>query len=190
MPGFSVQSPKPSASCSDAFIGTLNDKQLKSGPQLTTDTARSYRYYFECYMGSDINLFLMLEKCGRPTLEQDKMVIHYQTEEIYRPGKYRWAPINMVFYEQVKDRFNVIADMMYKWRSKIIDFDNSVINTVDNYYSQGMLSMTDGYDEPIWNYRLYDCWPSKITPSEMDYSASNICKMDIELSYNKAEEYK
>ena len=48
--------------------------------------------------------------------------------------------------------------------------------------------MTDGADSTIWQYQMYGCWPSKISPDDLDYAASEISEIAFTLEMDKAKE--
>jgi hypothetical protein len=134
-------------------------------------------------------ILLFLEKCTRPTLEVDEITIHNAQDEIYRPGKQRWSPIEFTFYEKADDRVDEVAERIYSWWGQtMIALTRSTHNRVTNYYKSAVLQMLDGVGHPIWSYYLYDCWPQKVSPIELSYSDSDIATITVTLRFNKAEE--
>jgi hypothetical protein len=48
--------------------------------------------------------------------------------------------------------------------------------------------MLDGLGNPIWTYYLVNCWPSKITPSDLSYAMTEIADITVTLTYDRALE--
>ena len=72
------------------------------GPRHIIETARNHRFKLEVlepFGSTSTGILLYLEKCTRPTPEFDQIVIHNGQDEIYRPGKSRWLPVEFTFYE-------------------------------------------------------------------------------------------
>lgn len=191
MPGFNI---KFDNSCHDDGINHYS--RLNGGPLNNIETARKHRYlieFLEPYGSQNEGILLYCEKCTRPSPEVDKITIHNGQDEIYRPGKQRWYPIDFTFYEKTNGEFdnltNQTAELMYKWWAEVmINLSRSVHNNVSDYYKRCHLKMLDGEGRPIWTYYLYDCWPQKISPIDLSYSDSDIATITVTLNYNKCEE--
>lgn len=155
---------------------------------------------------------LFCEKCTRPTPEIDEITIHRGQDEIYRPGKNRWSPIEFTFYEKlsgghsvsgyygVGNQTNEVAELIYKWwgseesaysnRHTMINLSTSTQHALGpkSYYKNAQLQMLDGVGKPVWTYFLYDCWPQKISPIDLSYSDSDIATITVTMRFNKAVE--
>jgi len=173
------------------------------GPAYTVETARKYRYRLEvlepfgAYSGSGNGILLFLEKCTRPTPEIDEITIHNGQDEIYRPGKQRWAPVEFTFYEVLRggdslgigEQVSEASERMYAWWGQVmIALTDSRHGSPIDYYKRAQLQMLDGVGSPVWTYYLHDCWPQKIAPIELAYSDTEIATTSVTLRFNKAEE--
>jgi hypothetical protein len=173
------------------------------GPAYTIETARKHRYRLEVlepfgsYAGSGNGILLFLEKCTRPTPEIDEITIHNGQDEIYRPGKQRWGPVEFTFYETLRggdahgigEQVDEVAERMYAWWGQsTIALTESRQGSPTDYYKRAQLQMLDGIGSPVWTYYLHDCWPQKITPIELAYSDTEIATITVTLRFNKAEE--
>jgi len=201
MPGFNIATDK-AINC-PANDSNLTNTPIYQGPSYTEETARSYRYKLEVLepLGTTTGngILLFLEKCTRPTPEVDEIVIHSGQDEIIRPGKNRWSPIEFTFYEKLSGAasedggspIDSVAEKIYEWwGSSMIDLKTSSHRPVTDYYKRAELSMKDGYGNDVWTYYLYDCWPVKVTPGNLDYADSQIARITVTLRYNKAQEQK
>jgi hypothetical protein len=198
MPGFNIPPfQAPSTSC-DPDIKIFEEESAYQGPAFDTETARKHRFRLEILepfgpnTGSGSGILLFMEKCTRPTPEVDEITIHNAQDEIYRPGKQRWNPVEFTFYEKTYGsavQTDEAAERIYKWWGEVMI--NLVIGdhgNVSDYYKNAQLQMLDGVGEPIWTYYLFDCWPQKVTPIELSYSDSDIATITVTLRFNKCEE--
>lgn len=203
MPGFNIST---GAGCDNAD-SRLNGQAIYNGSSNNIETARSHRFKLEILdpfgrSSEGGSIILNLEKCTRPTPEIDEIVLHSGQDEIYRPGKNRWNPVEFTFYERLRGApsensngaespTNSVAQNIYKWwGSTMINLQASSHKPVANYYKRAELSMKDGYGNDVWTYYLYDCWPVKVTPNTLDYSNTDIARITVTLRYNKAQEKK
>ena len=192
MPGFNIPL---NAKCVDT--DAFKESGTYVGPHNTVETARVHRYRLEILEPLQ-SVVLFCEKCTRPTPEIDEIVIHNGQDEIYRPGKQRWSPIEFTFYEKLRggdpltgigDQTDETAELIYKWWGEtMIDLTRSAHNPVKDYYKQAQLQMLDGVGNPVWTYFIYDCWPQKVSPTDLSYSDSEIATITVTLRFNKAQE--
>jgi hypothetical protein len=195
MPGFNI----PLRDCVDP--NAFQEQAAFQGPAYTVETARKHRYRLEILEplgpisqgGGGDGILLFLEKCTRPTPEVDEITIHNGQDEIYRPGKQRWNPIEFTFYEKLRgdpgDFTNEAAEKIYKWWGEaMIDLQRSIHNPIATYYKRAQLQLLDGVGDPVWTYFIYDCWPQKVTPIDLAYSDTDIATITVTLRFNKCEE--
>lgn len=201
MPGFNINVQNP---CVGEWDTELTNTPAYIGPKQDIELARSHRYKLEVLdplgnagASSGSGILLFLEKCTRPTPEIDEITIHSGQDEIYRPGKNRWNPVEFTFYEKLDGKpqqgalKNSAAERIYRWWAEtMINTAISAHNPVVDYYRRAELSMLDGYGADIWTYYLYDCWPVKVSPSDLDYSSTDLSRITVTLRYNKAQEKK
>jgi hypothetical protein len=155
-------------------------------------------------------VLVFCHKAGRPVIEIDRIKMSRGQDEIFVPGKQHWSPCEISFYEAVRDdnqitgnmvsngcdtdiRFgvanaiNAVADIVHEWWAvNTINIRRSRLQR--RYKAISHLSMLDGGENTIWKYQLYGCWPSKVTPVDLDYGESAIAEISVTLSYDKADE--
>lgn len=201
MPGFNIPF---SGSCHDE--NAFQEGSAYDGPSYMRETARAHRYKLEVMEGfgglgsSGSGILLFLAKCTRPSPEIDEIVIHNAQDEIYRPGKNRWKPIEFTFYEVLNDSedaptVNVTASRVFKfWAERTVDLRTSSIGPTNGdgagpgYYTDAQLDMLNGIGSPVWTYDLYRCWPTKVIPKDLNYSDSAISETSVTLRFDKAFE--
>lgn len=173
-------------------------------PLSTQETARRHRWRLEIspggYFGGkfgDIEIYA--HKATRPTPEIDVATIHHSQDEIYLPGKNRWAPIDISFYEIIKEGMsNITAEYIYDWWSRdVVNISKSrIAQRLDRPDQSGVgglkrlciLTQLDGYGDGRYAYILYGCWPEKVSPEDLNFDESKICEISLRLRYDKAVE--
>lgn len=203
MPGFNIPN-QYTPNCGENNVngeasGAFTVDAPFAGPAHLSETARKHRYRLEILgplgqysMGGSTGILMFLEKCTRPTPEVDEIVIHNGQDEIYRPGKHRWSPVEFTFYEKTRGndvQVDEAAELIYQWWGQtMINLNTSEHRTPTDYYRRAHLQMLDGVGNPIWTYYLHDCWPQKVSPIDLSYSDSDIATITVTLRFNKAEE--
>lgn len=191
MPGFNIPF---SAECHDE--NAFQEQAAYLGIDYLAETARKHRYLLDILepLGNQSDgLLLFLEKCTRPVPEFDEITIHNGQDEIYRPGKTKWNAVEFSFYEKFRgnpgDFTNQAAEKIYQWWAETTAvISESRLAPALNIYKNAELQMVDGIGNSAWTYFLYDCWPQKVSPSDLSYSDSDIATVAVTLRYNKAQE--
>ena len=211
MPGFDIGMP---SACHEGEGGPYRPPGggRDYSPSHVEETARRYRYEFEVLepldkdSGGSTFLLLFAYKATRPSPEIDKITIHSGQDEIYRPGKNRWQPIEVTFYERLTTDSegdsrggpgtyrDQAAELIYKWWGGTKDgLPGGVINLRNSFHGYDyrkpcQLAMLDGYGGPVWSYYLANCWPVKVSPCDISYADTEIADITVTLSYDKAIE--
>ncbi len=188
MPGFNIIIPPSRDACRAPGFNT--------GPPNITETARQHRYRLEVLepLGSQgAGLLLYLAKCTRPSVEFDEIAIHSAQDEIFRPGKIHWKAIEFTFYEKLTGALTDLNDqcafLLYQWwADTMLNIQTSLFNPPDTYLKDAHLNMLDGNGDPVWSYLIYDCWPAKISPADLDYSNTALSTITVMLRLSKAVE--
>lgn len=201
MPGFNI---KFSSTCDDG-PDIPGARSLIDGADPYIETARVHRYKLEIFdplgglSSTQDSILLYLARCTRPTPEIDEITIHNAQDEIYRPGKNRWRPIEFTFYEVLKtgaeDRppdVDLTAESIFRfWAERTVNLQTSRFGppTGSNAYcADAQLDMLNGVGDPIWTYDIYRAWPSKVSPKDLNYSNSEISEISVTLRFDKANE--
>lgn len=193
MPGFNIRINNGGGGlgCDDA--NTRDPYYLHGNYVNTTETARSQRFHFEIdvrenQIRSQMS-GLYVKKISRPTLEIDRVTIHHGPDEIFRPGKVHYNPIDVTFYEHI----NVDEEGIVRNDSSAIVINKLIKEYVltkngrhyfDSRFYNANIKMLLGSGKPAWNYRLFRVWPTKISSSDLDYGSSEICESTMTLSYD------
>jgi hypothetical protein len=191
MPGFDIKLQGNRCNYnSETKEGEEPDGKLE-GADPRVETARKHRYAFTI-LDPLKDVLLYAYKCGRPTCEADRIVICRGQDEIYKPGRSRWLPIEITFYEPVSPNYPIdyTAALLHKWYGKtMINIrKGSTISQDSDYKQQCILRLLDGRDRNIWAYNMYGVWPSNITPSELSYADTSLAEISCTLNMDKVIE--
>lgn len=208
MPGFNIRFDNQ---CNDTTSGKPRQaSRIGVLPSNYTETARAHRFRMGLFFSAQvfsalapnttINFFPL--KITRPSVEIDTITIHNGQDEIFRPGKHHHQPIEADFYETVDPAgdvnspalispTNVTARALFGWwYDGTLDYSQSQLREPTAFNSTVNIVQEDGIGQDIWNYWLYNAWPDKVTPKDLDYSDSNISLTTVRIKYNKIEEYR
>jgi hypothetical protein len=145
--------------------------------------ARQHRWRFQT-LDPLKDILLYAHKSGRPRVEIDRAQLHHGQDVIYFPGKQKWLPIDITFYHVVE---NVdAASKIYEWWStNVISITQSRVNINK---VNCVLQLLDANGSNIYEYTMHGCWPSKVTPDELDYASTKISEITFTLEMDKATE--
>jgi len=213
MPGFNVNTGSPGNQ--NLFgLDTFNHHPGRAfvggtGGGSGVDLGRVYRWLVRIRnVGSntEIEFALAAKKISRPEFTFEKITIHQGQNEMYLPGKYKWSPIEIEFYEklELKDvnptgrngAFRVdyapteskSTAMLRRWWSQTVsDYKLHSINPsfkkiIDIY-------MTDGNGRPAHVWKLFGAWPMSVSGSSFDNTSTELSTSTVKISYDTAEEH-
>jgi hypothetical protein len=159
-----------------------------STPANTSETSRRHRYILQVLQPLSRDLLIVSHKCGRPTPEIDRIVMHHGQDEIYMPGKNRWLPIEISFYDvhSAGGTDNTAKEIYNWWSASVLDIEESAIS--QPFKRDGNLYLLDSAGRPVWEYQLLGTWPSKVSPDSLDYSDNSISEITVTLQMDKCRE--
>lgn len=165
----------------------------ENSPPSTVETARDHRWEINilqsAYFQFTNEILLFAHYADRPRPEIDDIKIHHGQDEIYLPGKNRWSPVDIKFYEIITNSENSVTSRINNWLQTVVDFRRSKIATIPaNFKGICKAAQLDGDDTPVYEYQLLGCWPKKVTPSAMDYTSSKISEVTVTIVYDKCYE--
>lgn len=156
------------------------------GPPNTQETARRHRFDFETFEPLD-SILLFAHKAQRPIPEIDRVIMHHGQDEIYLPGKNRWRPIEISFYEAIDGSSDSVASKIYDWWSQsVISIQESKVGS--DYKKRATLQMLDGQGSSVWKYMLINCWPISVTPDTLDYADNGVAAISFQVVMDKVKE--
>jgi len=165
---------------------------IGDGPSGKIETARKNRWRFTT-LDPIQELLLFAHKATRPSPEIDRIVMHQAQDEAYFPGKNRWKPIDISFYEvvthpDVVQPFTAALYIYQWWSAKILDLEKSRIAQVPTIKQRCELTLLDGCGYATHVYTMDGCWISKVTPDDLDYADGDILDITFTLEMDKCRE--
>jgi len=159
-----------------------------SSPDALVEAGRLHRWRVDFKGGERFALYA--HSCQRPSPEFSIIIIHHGINEIKMPGKYKWSPVTIKFYE-IGDEVNMTARAIFKlWSGglsgNVLDIRKQHI--VKQFYNELKVTMEDGAGGNYWEYTLYRAWPSKVDPTELTYTSSDIATVSVTFNYDAADE--
>ena len=156
---------------------------MSGRPAADIELARQHRWKFAT-LDPLKAILIYAHKSGRPKVEIDRAQLHHIQDVIWFPGKQKWLPIDVSFYHTVGS--TDAAFEIYKWWStKVLDIERARINLTKQDCT---LELLDAAGKSTYRYTMYGCWPSKVTPDELDYASSKIDEITFTLEMDKARE--
>lgn len=179
MPGFNI---------------TGEERGPNRAPPNEVETLRTNRWFFQIDPVAGRPFQFYAQSCSRPTPEIDEIAISHGQDTIYRPGRYVWNPIEFSIYEAYSNGGPrrrspselAIGDLYRWWGTTMIAKSDYRQGTLSDFLATATVEMLDGIGDPVWKYRLFNCWPSKISPSELNYADSEIATVTVTLRYDRA----
>lgn len=165
------------------------------GPFGKIEVARSHRYIISISSAkSDVqpinDIRFYAHSCDRPNIEFDRIKIDHGINEIYIPGKVRWAPVEIKFYEVLdldgEPNHDSTAAALLRWRDTILYEKGQHIRdkNSDDIKSDVIIEMLNGGGATVWTYTLRGAWPIKITSSSLSYKSSDLAEISVQLHYD------
>ena len=161
-------------------------------PSATVETFRAQRWRVEFMDVRQLDdIILYAQSCQRPGVEIDTIIIHNRQNMIRLPGKYKWNPISIKFYETIlksagTTTLSALFDYWSNGRRAVVNYNTNTIN--QDFRSNIKIYLDDGEGQEQHIYTLYNAWPSKVEPSELTYTSSDISTVNVIFNYDSASE--
>ena len=132
---------------------------------------------------------------NRPQLDIDETEIHFLNGITYIPGKGRWQPLSVTYYDVADEKLKPL----YDWVLSIYDF-NAAAGSGDTsdsgnlpqteklgWAGTGRIEMLDGCGQIMERWTLQDVWPQSINFGDLDYAASDESNIEVTFRFSKAK---
>jgi hypothetical protein len=117
--------------------------------------------------------------------------ISFGTNPVRSYGEVREVPYEKL-YEGVNLSFYVDADMMVKslfdkWIELIQNPDTRDFNFAETYMTDTIkIIVENSQGESVYICTLHECYPKAVAPIQLDYSAKDVMKMSVSMTYKYA----
>jgi len=164
------------------------------GPKATSETARVYRWTLQFdSIGPMIDVALYALSVQRPSPEFEVQYMHHKQAKINLPGKIKWNPINVKFYEVIDGVDTATAQAIWIYWSNVMEYTTNKLVVRNNsaginFRTTCRIYTEDGLGSRYHKYTLYNVWPSKIDPAEFTYTDTAISTIGVTFQYDACEE--
>lgn len=209
MPGFDVGFKSIYSCGADESEGTISSGYKgapKSSLRHTVETARKNRFELSVNatmirtssgtVNFPMDISLACMSIDRPTLRVQKERVWNGADYINVPLRGEYDPIQAVLYEVLRDgstKGKAIANWTMEsvlswWTNSSFNFQHSRTAFRDARRATVVIKQLNGAGDPIWAYRLHNCWPEIVSPDSLSYKSSDIATTAVTLSFDKVEE--
>ena len=173
----------------------FNINATGAGPNANVEPAHSHRWLFEFdQVGAMNGVALYAMQTQRPSVEFDVNKMHHGQTQIYMPGKHKWNPINVKFYEildSVPGGGSTAFEIFMYWaenaNTAVVFLEQNKLNK--DFRTSCGIYLLDGRGGRVHHYSLSNTWPSKVEPSELVFTNSDISTIQVTLHYDACVDY-
>lgn len=130
-----------------------------------------------------------LEKAARPQFKYDQAEMHHDQEVAYFAGKQSWEPITLSWYdiETPVDVSTKVATWIQSITKNFFNIgDVTRVAVPSDYKSTVKIQVRDGDGVPTETWIIYNAWPESSNWGELDYTSSEILRIEVSMRYDRA----
>lgn len=124
---------------------------------------------------------------ARPNIEIDETELHFLNGVTWLPGKAKWQPIQVTYYDVAGDTgFQSVMN----WLCTLYEFQNPVMlrqSEKAGWAGTALLTMYDGCGTPLEFWLLGSVFPQQVNFGELDYSQGEFCTVELSLRYSDVQ---
>lgn len=132
---------------------------------------------------------------SRPQLDIDETEIHFLNAIQYIPGKGRWQPLTVTYYDVASYKLGPL----YNWILSVYDFNKAIGESNSSgsgnlpqsekagWAGSGTIEMLDGCGTVLERWTFEDVWPQSVNFGDLGYSESDECTIDVTYRFSKAK---
>lgn len=131
-----------------------------------------------------------IKSAARPQLEIDETEINFLNGWMPIPGRGKWQPMNIVYY----DVATLDQQPLYDWIAQVYDYSSqdggiTTLNQSEKsgWAAKGIINMYDGCGNTLETWTLWDCWPQSINFGPLDFESSELSTIDLTIKYRYAQ---
>jgi hypothetical protein len=186
MPGFNI--PRPGRQATKSY-GSNTQEAGRMHRFAVSITADGAGISAGPTLGSDITF--NVKTVTRPGVEYDEIIVHSGQNQIPLPGKDKFKPIEISFYEALSNDGSGFKDMLTDGLHRSLPS----LNYAASYYWTGFLRanykfnmkifMLDGKGNKYLTYSLFGCHVSSLDPGDLSYADNEISTTTVTIKYDK-----
>lgn len=157
------------------------------GPVNTTETRRTHRWIWRTVGAGAVSpqALLLLASASRPSGSFEEVELHHNQEEAWFAGKTKWESITMNFYDAEQDPDSSAA--VWDWVNTVSTISAATVDVPSAYKQDAEMDMVTGQASPNETWSIKSSWPQATNWMDLDYSSSDIQRIEVTLRYDRAE---
>lgn len=130
-------------------------------------------------------LTLNCNTCSMPKLSHETVTVHSYNSQAYFAGKHSWDPISMVVRDTVDN--TVVKTLGAQLQLQLDHYNQTGYRAGQDYKFTTQIQILDGgHDTGNRAWTLEGCFLTGATFGELDYSASDIVTINLDIRYDNA----
>lgn len=159
-----------------------------TGPSNVIEVGRKHRFRVTISF-ADKDMELNIKSVTLPSIEYDEMVAHNGADYITLAGKYKYKPIDIVFYEALTGGNDSVVNRLIFGKLPNVA-DGQIIskykkNDFGGYGFTTTIIREDGVGLGYLTYQLFDCSIASYDPGELSYADNELSEVKMSVKYNR-----
>ena len=162
-----------------------------TGPSNTMEVGRKHRFSVVLTFATSIDTELNVKSVTLPSIEYDEMTAHNGADYILRPGKPKYKPIDIVFYEVLTGDNNesIVNKDIFKYLPNVSG-EEIVSKYQKSDFGAGygfttFINRVDGNGKTYLTYTLYGCSIASYDPGDLSYADNELSEVKMSIRYNR-----
>lgn len=174
MPGFNI--PRPGRSSNNNYQSN------------TQEAGRKHRYSVSI-TGLDAMVTFNVKTITQPSVEFDEILVHNGQDQIPLPGKHKYKPIEITFYEALSGGDGGFKSSVTEQLAKLCPNIEAIsyLKMPSEYMFNMQIYRLDGMGNTYLTYTLYGCHLASLDPGDLSYTDNEISTVTAIIKYSRYE---
>ena len=175
MPGFNI--PRPGQS-SNSYESN------------TQEAGRKHRYNVSI-AGVGPMVTFNVKTITQPSIEFDEILVHNGQDQIPLPGKHKYKPIEISFYEALSGTGGGFKGTITEQLAKLCPNISAIsyLRIPSEYMFNMEIFRLDGIGNSYLTYKLFGCHLALLDPGDLSYADNEISTVTATIKYGRYEAY-
>lgn len=159
-----------------------------NGPSNTMEVGRKHRFRVSISF-ADTDMDLNVKSITLPSIEYDEMIAHNGADYVHRAGKYKYKPIDIVFYEALTaTNDSMVNRLIFKKLPNALGEELGSFYKSNDFGGYGFTTTIireDGKGNGYLTYQLFDCSIASYDPGDLSYADNELSEVKMSVRYNR-----